>query len=140
MKTYNPKLVLASFLGIPFTGAWADGTFLEIEIDEDAFSHYSGADGEVSRTQNHNQSGTATATFAAHSPLNDILSGFHAVDKASGGGVGPFMAKELNGTTLLLSAEAYLIKVPKLEFGKEMGTRQWVWRLPKVDLLVGGLF
>lgn len=137
IKTYNPKRVVVSFLGQTLTG-FAPGTFIRVEYDEDAFSKYTGADGESARVQNANEGGNATCTLMQTSQSNDTLSALAIADRASGTAVGPFMVKDLSGTTLCLSPNAWVKKIAGLERGKEATDSAWEFDLTDLKMVNGG--
>ena len=122
---YDPQQMTCSFKGENITG-FAEGTFIEIERNEDAYTVYVGATGDVTRTRSRNRTGKATLTLMAQAPSNDSLMDIHMDDEQFGDGVGPLLIKDLNGLTVARAAEAWVTKVPKVERGKEAGTSQWV--------------
>lgn len=138
IKTYDPAEVLTTFFGIPLTG-FADGTFVEVDYNEDAFTLMVGAGGETARARSQNRSGTVTFTLMASSPCNDLLSAVAIADRASGLGVGPVGIKDNNGTSLVAGANAWVKKMPKVEYAKEVGSRQWVLECDALDMLVGSI-
>lgn len=132
VRHYNPRDIIITFAGIIFEG-YADGEFVSIEAPEDAFSLYIGADGHGVRAATNNFAGTVTATLSQASKTNELLSALHALDRASGEGVGPLSIKDLNGTSLYAAATAWIKKQPTAGFAKTVGTRAWVI---ETDILV----
>jgi hypothetical protein len=47
-QTYDPSMIVASFLGIPISG-YADGTFVAVERNNESFTLMVGAGGEAAR-------------------------------------------------------------------------------------------
>jgi len=137
VRTYDPAEVIITVGGIPLTG-FADGTFLVVERDEDAFSKSTGADGNTARVKSNNHAGAATITLQQTSPSNDVLSGFAAADELSNRGVVPILIKDLNGASTFFSASAWVRKMPAAEFGKALSDREWVLDCAAIDLFVGG--
>jgi len=135
--TYDPKLLLVTFGGIPLTG-FADGTFLAVVRNSDMFSEVTGADGETSRAKSNDRSGLATITLKQTSPSNDVLSAFALADEEANAGVRTFMAKDALGTSIFFSAFAYVKKIPDSAFGKEINNREWSLFLSDLRVLVGG--
>lgn len=135
--TYDPAYVVASFLGIPLSG-YADGTFIAVERNTESFTLMVGAGGEAARARSRNSSGKITFTLLATSPVNDLLSAVWQADELSGAGVGPCFVKDVGGTTLCLANNAWIQKVPKIEYGKEVGTREWVLECESISIKVGG--
>lgn len=137
MQTYDPQYVVASFLGIPISG-YADGTFIKVERDSESFTKMTGAGGEVARARSRHTGGKVTFTLMASSPCNDLLSAAFQADELLGTGVGPTFIKDLNGTTVALAANSWIQKPSSVEFGKEIGTREWVIDCASVEFTVGG--
>lgn len=137
IRTYDPALVVATWLGIPISG-YADGTFIECERQTDTYSSQAGSGGEVARVRSRDRRGTITFTLMQSSPVNDLLSAALKSDELLGNGVGPFMCKDLNGTTLVMGSNAWGKKPPKVEFGKELGTRVWTLECEVLNETVGG--
>ena len=82
LRTYDPKQVVISIGGVPISG-YADGTFLLIDRDENAFTKVTGADGTSTRVKSNNRAGSMTLTLKQSSPSNDVLSGFATLDELS---------------------------------------------------------
>lgn len=137
MQTFDPKLVVLTFMGVPITG-YADDTFINAERDEDAFNKNVGAQGDVARVKTNNKSGSVTIVLQQTSLSNDFLSGIAAVDENLGTGVGPLMGKDIGGTTVMFSAAAWIRKLPATPMSKELQTREWIIDCGKLELNVGG--
>lgn len=137
IKTYDPDKVIVTFGGVPLSG-YADGTFVNVERAEDAFTLSVGADGETARTRNLNKSGTITITLMQSSASNDLLSGAAIADESTGLGIFPVMIKDMAGTTLAIAANAWVKKMANAEFGKEHGDREWVLEADSITMHVGG--
>jgi hypothetical protein len=116
---------------------YADGTFLNVDRDENAFTKVTGADGTSTRVKSNNRSGSMTLTLKQSSPSNDVLSGFASLDELSNTGVVPILIKDLSGNSLFFSATGWVQKFPSSEFGKEINNREWVLDLVDVDMFVG---
>lgn len=139
LKNYNPKLVLCTLGAIPISG-FADGTFLKIERKSDAFNQKVGADGESCRTRTNDNSAKISVTLMQSSASNDLLSAQHSLDKALPAGLGTsaLLIKDLSGRTLFEAAQAWIVKEPDQEFGKEAADREWVIETDNLIGLVGG--
>ena len=137
MYKYNPKRITCSLMAIKGEG-YMDGTFVEIEYDEDAVTTHNGSQGEMSAVLNANKHAKCTLTFVQGSPTNDAFS--KKVPDASKDffPTGPFLLKDLNGTTVAKSQTAFISKMSKIEFGKEVTGRQWVIILPDCEINAGG--
>jgi hypothetical protein len=145
LKKYNPKKINGGWSpslanggtqAIQFLG-YMDGTFVEIEFAEDAVTTHVGSQGDVSLVLNANQMATVTVTLIQGSPTNDQLS--QQVPNASLGilPTGSFSLSDLNGTTLVSGANAFIRKTAKIEFGKSITGRQWVFVIPQAQIFVG---
>lgn len=136
-KTFNPKDVVVIF-GAAIISGFADGTFIEAERSEDAFTMSSGADGEVTRVGSANRSGTVTLTLAQSSASNDVLSLIAKGDELSGTGVLPLNIKDANGRTTIVSAFGWIRRVPSTSFSKDIETREWIIDCDRLQIFVGG--
>ena len=135
--TYDPSSIVASFAGVPLSG-FADGTFVSVERSNDSFTLMVGAGGEAARSRSRNSSGKVTFTLMGTGVVNDLLSAVWRADELSATGVGSFILKDLNGTTLCAANNAWIVKPPKIEFGKEISTREWVIECESVYMKAGG--
>lgn len=135
---YTPDQVIVSFKGYDIFG-FMDGTFIDIEREEDGFTKHVGARGDVTRTQNMNRSGKITITLMMGSPSNDVLSLFYNDDEKDRDQVGPFLLKDLSGTTRVQATDAWIMKLPKIERAKEAGSVQWVFECAELVVRAGGL-
>jgi hypothetical protein len=57
---------------------------------------------------------------------------------ANGAGVGAFLVKDLNGTTLFSAAAAWVKGFPEQEFGKSVGSRSWEIECATLEGIMGG--
>jgi hypothetical protein len=135
--TYASDEVRVVVGGVPMSG-FADGTFVTIARDEQAFQKTTGADGSVSRAKTANRSGIITITLQQTSPSNDVLSGYMLADEASGDGIVPILIKDTSGRTLHFSPSAWVQQMPDNEFGKDVSEREWVMDCARIDSFVGG--
>lgn len=137
IATYDPNEVIISVLGVTVTG-YADGSFVDLEYDEDAFSLVVGAGGETARVRSQNRSATITLTLMQTSPINDALSAAHNADLQSGNGVGAFGLKDNRGTTNLGAQNCWIQKPSPVGFAKELQDRTWILRADKCEGVIGG--
>ena len=137
LYTFDPKLLIITFGGIPLTG-FAEGTVLTIERSEDMFKEYVGASGEVSRAKSNNRTGTAKLSLAQTSPANDYLSTMALLDESVNAGVRPFFAKDGLGTSIFMAPQAYVKKVAPAAYGKDIQAREWTIFLVDINIFVGG--
>lgn len=137
--TYDPSKIIV-VIGGAIIGGFADGAFVNVEYTNDFFTKVTGADKLTTRVKQNDFSGSITLTLQQSSPSNDILSGFVALDRSANAGVVPAIIKDLNGTTLVASAYAWVRKPPVVEFSKEVSNREWVLDCAEMEEHVGSNF
>lgn len=135
--TYDPKNVSVIVGGSIMTG-FADGTFVEVERNENAFNLKIGVDGEGTRAKSNNKSGKVTITLMQSSPSNDTLSGFTAADELSNTGAVPVLVKDNSGRTICTALTAWVQKYANASFAKEVTTRKWVLETDDIEMFVAG--
>lgn len=135
---YDADEVSLSLNGIPLSG-YADGAFCRIAMESDAFSDIAGTDGEVARSKSNDKRATITIMLLQTSKSNDVLSALAILDQNApgGAGVGVFLLRDRQGTTLHLAPSAWISKLPDSEFGREAGTREWTLRCAEMQSFVG---
>lgn len=138
MKTYDPKLHHCVFAG-HFIQGYGDGTFIAFSKAAPPFSTKVGVGGNVTRSRNHNRSGTVTITLMQTSESNDRLTEIHKADLAApnGAGVGSFTMQDIGGTTIFTAAKAWIEADPDATFEAEAGTRDWVIAYELLDATHG---
>jgi len=125
IRTYNAAKVVVIYNGFSITG-FADGTFINITMQNDGITTQVGADGELARAVNADRRCIVTVTLQQTSPANDFLSAMFMVDALTcGGRIGPILVQDLCGDTLFAASEAWIVKPADIEFGKEVTTRAW---------------
>lgn len=135
--TYNSSLVKISFRNV-LLGGYVDGDFLSIEQNAEDWTLTVGADGESARAASNNASGRVTLSLQATSASNDVLSAFRNEDKLTGNGKGPLMIKDLSGRTVAFAADAWIVGAPSAAFGRDVGTREWVFESGDLSVQIGG--
>lgn len=138
VRTYDPALNVLTFGGIPI-GGYADGTFITAVRSSDSFVKSTGAQGETTRAKSNDRSGEITVTLQQSSPSNDVFSGFAQLDENSNTGIRPVMLKEINGTTKVGGAEAWVRKPSDVGRAKEVGNTEWIIDVANMDTFVGGI-
>lgn len=137
IQTYNPRQIMIQINGYAVSGL-ADGTFVSVERTEDAYTLYSGADGRAARVKSNNYSGLLTLTLMQTSDANDELSRYALADQATDAGTFTMMIKDNEGRTLIYSAEAWVQRMPTVEFSKELSNREWTIALSQITYNIGG--
>lgn len=140
MKIYDANEVSIVIAGIPIDSGFADGEFIRIEQDSDDFTDVVGTDGEVTRSKTNDRRATVTLLLMQSSGGNAVLSALNLLDKKAGGGagVGPFMVRDKQGTSLYSASKCWIAKPPNVSFGKEAGPREWKIRVAAIERLDGG--
>lgn len=138
IREYNPAEV-SVIVGSGIMSGFADGSFVTIAYNEDAWSLYMGTDGSATRAKSNNNSGKITIQLAQSSPSNAFLSALAIADRLSNAGAVPVLIKDGNGDTTLFSAKAaWVVKMPDSEYARETGTREWVLETHDLNGQIGG--
>jgi hypothetical protein len=137
VRTYDPERIKGSLGVIPLSG-YADGTYITIARQGDAFEARQGADGTVDRINKRNKHFLVTITLMQTSQVNNLLSAQLIADIESNTGVVPLEIVDLNGTTLFFARAAWIQKDPDDEFADTLGNREWVIATGPADKFTGG--
>lgn len=138
VSTYDPNKVLVLWKGIPIGGFGID-SMIKVTQTSDRVTKQDGCTGEVVRVMQRSKSGSVEVTLLASSQSNDLLSAAQIEDELTGLGVGPLMIKDLNGTTIIQAASAWIAKIPEINFGKETSDRTWTLDYAVGNINVGGI-
>lgn len=142
MRAWNIKDVALSLNAVPLEGGYGEDEVMQLEWEEDQFTPYVGADGEVSRAATNNGLATVTLTYAQTSPANDRLTALLKTDIATpnGAGAGMFSARDVNGRMLVQSERAWVAAYPSVTLGKTIQTIEWKLQLADASLasFIGG--
>lgn len=136
---YDPLAVLISFNEVTFVGL-AEGTFVEAQRDEDAFTKKTGSTGDVARVKNRNRGGSVKITLMQTSPTNAQLSAYHKKGEKLpliSSDVGQLQIKDLLGNTLVHADKAWIKKVSNVSYGKDLSGREWTFDCAALDMDVG---
>jgi len=138
-KVYDADQVTVSVAGIPLTG-YADGEFLTIQFETDAFDDVVGADGEVTRSKTMDYRATATIKLMQTSDSNDLLSALYNTDRAApnGAGIGAFMVRDKQGRSVYSASECWVKKPPDVSFDRTPQPREWTIRIANLAAFTGG--
>jgi hypothetical protein len=137
LKTYDFKSVAVIMGGVQATGL-ADGDAVTVEMDADAWNLLVGADGEATRSKSNNNAATVTLRLMQTSDMNDILTSYYQADKLANNGKFPLMIKDNSGRSLHVAEQAWVQKLPAVNYGAEAGPREWVIRTGELVSTVGG--
>lgn len=138
MKTYDPKNV-SLILGSHIATEFEDGTFIQVERNNDTWAIKKGASGETARAKSNDRSGIFTFTPMQTSPTNDFLSALAIADETNNSGVIPVMLIENGGTTVASAAEAWVRRPSPIEYSKTVGARSWILETGDLFMNVGSI-
>ncbi|MCR1838607.1 DUF3277 family protein [Pasteurella caecimuris] len=137
LSTYAPDKVTV-LIGAHIASGFADGTFIDIEEVSDGVQSVAGADGEVARAMSADPRKKITFTVLQTSDTNDVLSGLYKADQISKNATFSIAVKDLRGNTTFAASTAWIVKSAKIEFGKEVGSREWTIETANGVMFVGG--
>lgn len=135
---YSPDDVELNAFGIPIIG-FADGTFVEVQRNEDQSSLKVGANGDGALVQSMNLSGRFTFTLLAGSPSNSLLSIVRLEQERFGTGRGPTLMKNLGDNSRHFAAESWIVKAPMAGNAKDHSNRIWIIETLVLETVEGGL-
>jgi hypothetical protein len=123
---YNSNEVSVFVSLIPILEGRAKEGFLSIAPTSDDYTMTEGADGFFVRNAVNSKSYNVTLKLLGASPENAKLAQLRLAGLAAGNGadIGPFMAKNALGEFLLVG-DCYIAAPPEVEFGSELGDREW---------------
>lgn len=125
VKTYDPKKVIIIFGGKTITG-YTDGTFVNITPSGEGIPKIVGADGEIARSIDPDDTYEVALTLMQTSSSNDFLSASYEANRRSGGLMLPILIKDGTGRTLFSAAQAWVSGFPETGFGVTAEeTREW---------------
>jgi hypothetical protein len=139
VKEYSPRLVTLSWGPVLIDSGFADGSFVEPELDEDEVNATSGADGSVMLVENLSRLFTVTITLQQTSPINAAISAIvKAGQLAKIRPVLPFYMNDRGGTTIIAAEKCWLKKRAGAPMAKEGSNRAWVFQGLWDEWFVGG--
>lgn len=136
-RQYDPTNVVLNIGGTDIVG-FAEGSFIEVERNKDAWLTVVGSDGEVTRIKNPDISGTFKVTMNQSSPSNDYLSTLATLDEHTSNGNRPVYLTDKNGTSKATAKTGWVRKKAKLGFSNANETREWVVETGAVVFDIGG--
>lgn len=136
-NTYSPDAVSFSFKGYTIRG-FQSGTFIDAERKEDGFQMHAGSQGDVTRTQNLDRTGSVTLTLMAQVSDNTILQAIADLDEQFGTGVGELQIMDHSGLMEVHAENAWIRKRPKDERAKESGATVWIFDCADLEIDVSG--
>lgn len=136
-KTYDPNSIAVVVNGILMSG-FSENSIVKVSRNQDMWSDQIGADGTGTRSKSNDKSGKIEISLMQTSASNDVLSALAVLDEATNGGKVPVLIKDLSGTSLHGSEEAWIVKIPDSDYGNKAGTRSWVIATHSLSNFVGG--
>lgn len=111
LANYDIAACEFSLAGIPIKDGLVSAAFV---MAGDAFSDEIGADGHVCRYATHENRCTISIILKGSSEENAKLSALHAADVLATNGLGvvPLLFRDGNGTTLIATDKAWIMKLP----------------------------
>ncbi len=137
MKTYDPKQIVIIVGGVQLTG-FADGSFVTVRRNADAWSLQMGTDGEGTRSKSNDKSGQIEVVLMQSSQGNAYLSNLALADELNNAGIVPALVKDNGGSSLHAAEQVYVKKTPDSEYAREAGPRTWVLETDNLQNFVGG--
>lgn len=136
-KTYDAGKVIITWGPHIVTGT-AEGSFVRASRNKPSFAMRTGSDGASVRSKSRDKSGTVEIVVMQTSPSNDFFAAMAVQDELFDTGIMPLVVKDLNGTTLITGAEAWLQKPADVDFGSESGDRSWTFDVGQLVIFPGG--
>ena len=124
VKTYDPRMILVS-LGPHVVSGYADGTFVNIEAHGDGVTKEVGADGEVVRSIDPDETATVTISVQYGSETIAFCQAMYDKDrKTHGEGSFPVLIKDLKGGLVFSTEDAWVENSVSREFAKTGSGRE----------------
>ena len=141
LAIYDAKQVSLSWNHVLINAGFADGEFITADYDGDFFSLHIGTDGFGTRSKSNNESAKFTVRLSQGSPFNNYFSEMLNNDRTlpNGAGVGAFIVRDLNGSTLIQAPNTWIVKPPPQSFDKVVKDRVWPFQTEKAVSIIGGL-
>lgn len=141
LAVYDSEAVSLIVCAIPINDGRAE-EFVTVEQDEDSFGLEQGSDGSACRYAMKPTLFTVTVKLKGHSSENAKLAALHAIDTSAsnGAGIGIFLLKDNNGSTLMGSDKCWIHKPAPAAFGKTRADVEWVLKVVATpsQMLLGG--
>jgi len=137
LKTYDAKAVCV-IVGGQIMSGFSDGDMVSIERNEDTFTLQVGTDGESTRSKTNNKSGRFTISLMQTSAANALLTAIAKLDEVGNAGAVPVLVKDNSGSSVYAASQAWLVKPPVGEFGREAAAREWVFECGDLEWSEGG--
>jgi hypothetical protein len=105
---------------------YADGEFLSIKFPE-GFTFVKGTDGTIARSKTNDPSCEIMLNLLQTNSANAALSALYALDinQPNGAGIGSFVMKDLQGTSLVVCTTAWISKPADITLDRGAKGRSW---------------
>jgi hypothetical protein len=137
MKTYAPEEVSLILDGNIISG-FAEGTFISVARDEDAFTYVASTSGGGTRTKNANKAGKITFTLQQSSESNSVCSALLKKDEDTSDALFPVLCRDNSGSDLHKAEVGYLVKAPQSDYAKELSNREYIVQCENLEMFLGG--
>lgn len=128
LRAWNIKDLAISLNAVPLDdGGYGEDEVMQLEWQDEQFTTFVGADGEVSRASTNSGLATITLKYAQTAAANDRLMALLIADTSTpnGAGAGMFNARDKQGRTVVLSDRSWVNGYPGLTFGKTIQVIEW---------------
>lgn len=126
VKIYDSDNVTGMFFGFLIDSGFGEDKTFKVERASAAFKTKTSVDGQVTRSKTRNKTATITITLMNTSKHNTALSAIALLDQLghNGAGVGPFLIKDLSGTTLQ-GGVCWIEQAPDMDHGMDAFECEW---------------
>lgn len=140
ISTWDASQLAMSLGAILIDSGFGENSIAKFEPEDPRWGVHKGADGSVTRYKILAKVAKLTITMGQSSVINDLLSAQAQTDHATPGGAGlsAFQLKDLNGTTLVTAAHAFISGFPSGEWSNEVKEREWELTLMDAEVFYGG--
>lgn len=140
MFTYSPTDVNITFAGVSIEGFSPDNVVRINRVDP-LYTSKRALDGTVAITQKRNSVWQVEIFLAQSSESNDLLSGVQKLLYENNVKIMqylPLIIKDNSGTTMFFAKDVWIERLPELDFGQSLATRQWTFMCNDVECVIGG--
>lgn len=135
VNTYSPTDVTLAFGGYVLTG-W---NTINIQRVYAGMTPVDGINGKNTRVRNNNTAAVISFSCLQTGEANNILSQIHALDLQTGSARISLTLKDLSGSSIFTSSEAYILQYPEVVFSDSFEYRVWQIRCNTSDgWIIGG--
>lgn len=131
---YDPKAYTILVSGIVIAKGYADGEFITVDREVDAYTTVRGVGGGVTRLRTNNRGALVSLILMQTAEANSYLSALHNRDMnaPNGEGVGSFLLKDAIGTTIYKADKCWIRKPPTLALDKTAKERRWLIEIARL--------